>query len=373
MIESLSRFLSSLLSERSGFSNQKSSNRVIDMEKLGVLTGGGDSPGINAAIRAVVRKAKDEGLDVVGFKNGWAGLLDDDKQVLQRNDVSGILPIGGTFLGSSRTNPFSIEGGTDKAVENYEKNDLDALIAIGGDDTLGVAHKLRDYDINAVGIPQTIDNDLAETEYSIGFNSALSQVMKAVDQLHTTAYSHHRVMVLEVMGRDSGWIALFGGLAGGADSILVPEKPFHVKDVKSRIKERESAGKKFSIVVISEGASPAELDQQITRESGTDSFGHVKLGGIGHYLKDQLDAILEMPIRVTTLAYLQRGGEPTAFDRLLATRYGVKAVELCLNGQFDYMTASRGNEIKPVSLEKVIANSPKPIDDHLLEMKDLFY
>ncbi|MFP4135609.1 MAG: 6-phosphofructokinase [Candidatus Acetothermia bacterium] len=343
------------------------------MDKLGILTGGGDSPGINAAIRAIVRKAKDEGVDVLGFKNGWAGLLKDDKEELERGDVSGILPVGGTFLGSSRTNPFSIEGGPDQAVENYEANELDALIPIGGDDTLGVAHKLRDYDINAVGIPQTIDNDLAETEYSIGFNSAFSQVMKAVDQLHTTAYSHHRVMVLEVMGRDSGWIALFGGLAGGADSILVPEEPFKVKDVKERIKERESAGKNFSIIVISEGASPKEVDQQITRESGTDSFGHVKLGGIGHYLKDQLAAILDMPIRVTTLAYLQRGGEPTAFDRLLATRYGVKAVELCLEGEFGYMTASKGNRIEAVGLEKVIANSPKPIDDHFLEMKDLFY
>jgi len=343
------------------------------VDKLGVITGGGDSPGINAAIRAVVRRAKDEGINVVGFKNGWAGLLDDDKQILNRRDVSGILPVGGTFLGSSRTNPFSLETGPEKAVERYESNGLDGLIVIGGDDTLGVAHKLRDYDINAVGIPQTIDNDLAETEYSIGFNSALSQVMKAVDQLHTTAFSHHRVMILEVMGRDSGWIALFGGLAGGADSILVPEEPFRVKDVKGRIKDRESAGKHFSIVVISEGASPKGLDQQITRESGTDSFGHVKLGGIGHYLKDQLDAILDMPIRVTTLAYLQRGGEPTAFDRLLATRYGVNAVELCLDGQFDQMVASKGNKIEPVSLEKVIVNSPKPIDSHLLEMKDLFY
>jgi len=343
------------------------------MDKIGLITGGGDSPGINAAIRAVVRKAKSEDMEVTGFKNGWAGLLEDDSKVLTRNDVSGILPIGGTLLGSSRTNPFSIPDGPEKAVENYEKNDLDAIIAIGGDDTLGVAHKLRDHGVNAVGIPQTIDNDLAETEYSIGFSSALTQVMKAVDQLHTTAYSHHRVMILEVMGRDSGWIALFGGLAGGADSILVPEEPFNVKDVKSRIKERESAGKHFSIVVISEGASPAGLDQQITRESGTDSFGHVKLGGIGHYLKDQLDAIMDMPIRVTTLAYLQRGGEPTAFDRLLATRCGISAVELCLEGDFDRMTAFDGSEVNPVSLEKVIANSPKPIDDDLLRMKDLFY
>ncbi len=343
------------------------------MDKIGLVTGGGDSPGINAAIRAVVRKALDEAIEVVGFRNGWAGLLEDDKEELSRKDVSGVLPIGGTLLGSSRTNPFSIEGGPEDVKENYEKNDLDALIAIGGDDTLGVAHNLRDYDINAVGIPQTIDNDLAETEYSIGFSSAVNEVMKAVDNLHTTAYSHHRVMVLEVMGRDSGWIGLFGGLAGGADSILVPEEPFNVKDVKARIKERESAGKHFSIVVVSEGASPEGLDQQITRETGTDSFGHVKLGGIGHYLKDQLDAILDMPIRVTTLAYLQRGGEPTAFDRLMATRCGINAVKMCLEGEFDRMTAFDGSKVESVSLEKVIANSPKPIGDELLRMKDLFY
>lgn len=346
---------------------------MINLKKIGLITGGGDSPGINAAIRAVVRKARAENLEVIGFKSGWAGLLEDDKQTLDRQDVSGILPVGGTMLGSSRTNPFSIDGGAQQAKNHYEENDLDAIIIIGGDDTLGVAHKLRDYDVNAVGIPQTIDNDLAETEYSIGFDSALTQVSQSLDKLHTTAFSHHRVMILEVMGRDSGWIALLGGIAGGADVILVPEKRFCVRDVKKRIKERESAGKYFSLVVIAEGAKPQDLDQQITRETGTDSFGHVKLGGIGHYLSDQLEAVLDMPIRVTTLAYLQRGGAPTPFDRLLATRCGVTAVELCFEGKFDVLTALQANKIKPVSLENVIANSPKPIDDHLLRMKDLFY
>jgi len=346
---------------------------VIKLKKIGLITGGGDSPGINAAIRATVRKARAENLEVVGFKNGWAGLLEDDKKRLGRQDVSGILPVGGTMLGSSRTNPFSIEGGPEQVTENYSSNHLDAIIIIGGDDTLGVGHQLKDYDVNAVGIPQTIDNDLAETEYSIGFDSALTQVSQSLDKLHTTAFSHHRVMILEVMGRDSGWIALLGGIAGGADVILVPEKPFCVRDVKKRVKERESAGKYFSLVVIAEGAKPQELDQQITRETGTDSFGHIKLGGIGHYLSDQLEAVLNMPIRVTTLAYLQRGGKPTAFDRLLATRYGVSAVEFCLEGKFNVLTALQANRVKPVSLENVIANSPKPIDDHLLKMKDLFY
>ena len=343
------------------------------MSKIGLVTGGGDSPGINAAIRAVVREGRDNGYEIIGFKNGWAGVIDEDWEELNREDVSGILPLGGTILGSSRTNPFSQEEGGDRIKEIYEKNDLSSIIVIGGDDTLGVAHKLKDYGINAVGIPQTIDNDLAGTEFSIGFDSALNRVMQALDQLHTTAYSHHRVMILEVMGRDTGWIGLLGGISGGADAILVPEVKFKVADVKERIKQRESAGKFFSIVVISEGAVPPELDQQITREAETDSFGHVRLGGVGHYLADQLRSILDMPIRVTSLAYLQRGGSPTAFDRLLATRCGVKAVNFCLEGVFDKLTAYRNGSIVPVDLENVVANSPKEISDELLEMKDLFY
>ncbi|MFP4589303.1 MAG: 6-phosphofructokinase [Candidatus Bipolaricaulota bacterium] len=343
------------------------------MEKIGLVTGGGDSPGINATIRAIVRKADSQNRKVVGFENGWAGLLNNQGMQLHRDDVSGILPVGGTMLGSSRTNPFRIEDGPSMIVENYKDRDLSSLIAIGGDDTLSVAHQLRELDLNAVGIPQTIDNDLGLTEYSIGFDSALNRVMEALDQLHTTAYSHHRIMVLEVMGRDSGWIGLLGGLSGGADVILVPEKPFRIKDVETRIKEREKAGRNFSIVTISEGAKPAELDQQVTRESETDQFGHVKLGGIGNYLADQLRTILDMPVRVTTLAYLQRGGRPTAFDRLLATRCGIRAVEFCIEGNFDKMTAMQSNEIVPVELEEVLENSPKSISQRLLGMKDLFY
>lgn len=343
------------------------------MEKIGLVTGGGDSPGINGAIRAIVRKADQQDIAVTGFNNGWAGLIQDNFTELHRDDVSGILPVGGTMLGSSRTNPFSQDGGADKVKKNYEKHNLDALIAIGGDDTLGVAHRLSELDIPAIGIPQTIDNDLSETEYSIGFDSALNRVMEALDQLHTTAFSHHRIMILEVMGRDSGWIGLLGGVSGGADVILVPEERFEVSTVKQRIQNRKEAGRDFSIVAVSEGAKPAELDQQITKESETDEFGHARLGGIGHYLADQLRTILNMPIRVTTLAYLQRGGRPTAFDRLLATRCGVKAVELCQNDVSDKMTAFSDSSIKPVNLEKVIANSPKPLDESLLEMKDLFY
>jgi 6-phosphofructokinase 1 len=343
------------------------------MKRIGILTGGGDSPGINAAIRAIVKKANWEGIETIGFKNGWSGLIENDYQELTLRDVSGTLQVGGTLLGTSRTNPFKSKEDIEKVKKNYKKNKLDALIAIGGDDTLGAAHRLGEHGLNAVGIPQTIDNDLAETEYSIGFDSALNRVMYAVDQLHTTAYSHHRVMVLEVMGRDAGWIGLFGGLSGGADVILVPEENFEISEVEERIKKRAEVGKYFSIVVISEGAKPVELDQQITKDAETDEFGHVRLGGIGHYLANQLREILHLPVRVTTLAYLQRGGQPTAFDRILATRFGVSAVELCIEGKFDRMVALKANKVVPVELEKVIKNSPKPIDKKLLEMRKMFY
>ncbi|MBA7665901.1 Pyrophosphate--fructose 6-phosphate 1-phosphotransferase [subsurface metagenome] len=343
------------------------------IKRIGVLSGGGDSPGINAAIRAIVKKANWEGIEVIGFKNGWSGLIENDYVKLTLKDVSGIIQVGGTKLGTSRTNPYKSDKDIEKVKKNYKKHKIDALIAIGGDDTLGAAHKLKKHGIKAVGIPQTIDNDLAETEYSIGFDSALNIVMHAVDQLHTTAYSHHRVMILEVMGRDAGWIGLFGGLSGGADVILVPEENFEISEIEERIKKRAEVGKYFSIVVISEGAKPVELDQQITKDAETDEFGHVRLGGIGHYLANQLQEILHLPVRVTTLAYLQRGGQPTAFDRILATRFGVSAVELCKEGNFDRMVALKANKVVPVELEKVIKNSPKPIDKKLLEMRKMFY
>lgn len=343
------------------------------MKRIGILTGGGDSPGINAAIRAIVKKANWEGIETIGFKNGWSGLIENDYQELTLRVVSGTLQVGGTLLGTSRTNPFKSKEDREKVKKNYKKNRLDALIAIGGDDTLGAAHRLGEHGLNAVGIPQTIDNDLAETEYSIGFDSALNRVMQSIDQLHTTASSHHRVMILEVMGRDSGWIGLLGGLSGGADAILVPEEPFHISEVKDRIKKRAEMGKYFSIIVISEGATPVELDQQITKDAETDEFGHVRLGGIGHYLANQLREIPQIPVRVTTLAYLQRGGQPTAYDRILATRFGVKAVELCMDGNFDKMVALKANKIVPVELKNVISNSPKQIDKELLDMRKMFY
>lgn len=342
------------------------------MKRLGVLTGGGDSPGINAAIRAIVRKSYEEGIEVIGYDEGWLGVIGSRKRTLKPEDVSGILPVGGAILGSSRTNPFKKDEGPTRVKEVYKKNKLDALIVIGGDDTLGVAHRLKNHGINAIGIPQTIDNDIAETEYSIGFDSAIRTVTDALDSLHTTAYTHHRILILEVMGRDTGWIGLIGGLAGGADVILVPEREFKISQVKERIEKRMKMGKHFSLIVISEGAKPAELDQQISKGAELDEFGHVRLGGIGHYVADQLREIMELPVRVTTLAYLQRGGVPTAFDRVLATRFGAKAVELAMEGTFDVMTALRANKIVPVKLGTALAKL-KPIDEELLNLADLFY
>ncbi|MFQ5795344.1 MAG: 6-phosphofructokinase [Candidatus Bipolaricaulia bacterium] len=342
------------------------------MNRIGMLSGGGDSPGINAALRAVVRRAHEEDIETVGFREGWLGVIEDRSQPLTLKDVSGILPVGGTLLGSSRTNPFAIDGGPEKIVETYQKNGLDVVIAIGGDDTLGVAHKLSQYDLNMVGIPQTIDNDVAETEYCIGFDSAVTAVTDALDKLHTTAFSHHRILALEVMGRDSGWIGLLGGLAGGADVVLVPERKFKISEVQERIEKRQQMGKSFSIIVVSEGAKPVGLEQQVTGAPEVDAFGHVKLGGVGHYIADQLSKTMNLPVRVTTLAYLQRGGSPTAFDRILATRFGVKAVELALEGNFDKMVAIQADRIVPVELAKVIGQT-RHIDQELLKLTDLFY
>ncbi len=342
------------------------------IKRIGLLTGGGDSPGINAAIRAVVRRAWKEKIEVIGYLGGWAGPLEKRTRVLDRESTSGILPIGGTILGSSRTNPFKIDGGPQKISSNLRSDQIDVLIAIGGDDTLSVAHRIAEYDVKAIGIPQTIDNDLALTDYSIGFSSALATITDALDKLHTTAYSHHRVLILEVMGRESGWLGLLGGLAGGADIILIPETPFSVSAVYHQINERKQRGKYFSIIVISEGASQKELAGQVVQEEEVDAFGHVKLGGIGDSLGRELNKFLNLPARVTTLAYLQRGGISDPFDRILATRFGVAAVEFAGDGLFDKMTALQGSDIVPVKLADVLAASPQAVNTKLIELSALF-
>ncbi|MEE8593478.1 MAG: ATP-dependent 6-phosphofructokinase [Candidatus Bipolaricaulota bacterium] len=339
--------------------------------RIGVITGGGDSPGINAAIRSIVRFGAVHDIDVVGFLEGWRGPLENLVQPLTMADVSGILHIGGTILGSSRTNPFNESGGVEKVIETMRINSIDCLIAIGGDDTLGVAHRLAEYDMRAIGIPQTIDNDIALTDYSLGFFSALDAITDALDRLHSTAASHHRVLILEVMGRDAGWLSLMGGVAGGADVILIPEERFDVDSIFRKIKRRESLKKRFSIVIVAEGATPEGLGGQVVDEAEVDAFGHMRLGGVGQYIANRLSERMHMPVRVTNLAYLQRGGSPSPFDRILAARFGVAAIEFALEGTFDVMMALHGMKIEAVPLGDVLS-APRPVPEGLYYLIDLF-
>ena len=339
--------------------------------RIGVITGGGDSPGINAAIRSIVRFGAVHDIDVVGFLEGWRGPLENLVQPLTMADVSGILHIGGTILGSSRTNPFNRSGGVEKVIETMRINSIDCLIAIGGDDTLGVAHRLAEYDVRAIGIPQTIDNDIALTDYSLGFFSALGAITDALDRLHSTAASHHRVLILEVMGRDAGWLSLMGGVAGGADVILLPEERFDVDSIFRKIKRRESLKKRFSIVIVAEGATPEGLGGQVVDEAEVDAFGHMRLGGVGQYIANRLSERMHMPVRVTNLAYLQRGGSPSPFDRILAARFGVAAIEFALEGTFDVMMALHGMKIEAVPLGDVLS-APRPVPEGLYYLIDLF-
>ncbi len=341
------------------------------MTRAGVLTGGGDSPGINAALRSIVRFGEKHGVDVVGFQEGWKGPIENLSRPLTSSDVSGILHIGGTILSSSRTNPFRISGGPEKVVETLKANAIDFLIAIGGDDTLGVAHRLAEFGLQAVGIPQTIDNDIGLTDYTLGFSSALAAITDALDRLHTTAASHHRVLILEVMGRDAGWLSLMGGLAGGADVILIPEEPFDVDAIFRKIKRREHLKKRFSIVIVAEGAQPDGAAGQVVEEAEVDQFGHARLGGVGQFVANQLSERMRIPVRVTNLAYLQRGGSPSPFDRILATRFGAASIEFALHGQFDVMTAIHGTKIVPVPLGEALAH-PRPVDENLRYLVDLF-
>ena len=318
-------------------------------KRLGILTGGGDCPGLNAVIRAVTRRSLDRGLDVVGFRDGWKGLIERNSQELGRQRISGILPRGGTILGTSRTNPFKVESGADTVVANLRALEVDALVAIGGEDTLGVAARLyEERELPVVGVPKTIDNDLSATDYTVGFDTAVAICTEAIDRLHTTAESHNRVMVVEVMGRHTGWIAVHSGIAGGADVILIPEQPTPIDEVCSLLDRRHQGGKDFSIVVVSEGyeleglADAGELDE----------FGHARFGlrGVGDALARQIESRTGFETRVTVLGHVQRGGSPTPRDRVLATRLGLKAADLAYEERFGRMTALRGDEIIDVSL-----------------------
>jgi len=340
--------------------------------KVGILSGGGDAPGINAVIRAVVRKSiQDYGYETVGIKDGWRGLIDGEFIPLDLKTTGGMLFRGGSILGTSRTNPFKREDGPQRILKNVETHGIEAVVAIGGDDTLGVALKLHEIGLPCVGVPKTIDNDLAGTDYTFGFQTAVSIACEALDRLHTTAESHHRVIILEVMGRYTGWIALEAGIAGGADAILIPEKPFDVDEVCEYIRRRRRRGRTFSLVVAAEGAKPKE-GEEIVYSSGVDEFGHARLGGVGYYLGKEIEKRMDIETRVVVLGHLQRGGSPIAFDRVLATRYGIAAIDLVQKGKFGQMVALRGNEIVFVPLKDVVGKR-KTVDLKLYEIAKVFF
>jgi len=340
--------------------------------KVGILSGGGDAPGINAVIRAVVRKGFQHYRDeIVGIKDGWRGLLEGEFLPLDLKSASGILPRGGSILGTSRTNPFKQESGARKILKNAKKNGIEAVVVIGGEDTLSVAYKMGEFGLKCIGVPKTIDNDLPGTDYTFGFNTAVTIATEALDRLHTTAEAHHRVIILEVMGRYTGWIALEAGLAGGADVILIPEKPFDVKEVCEYIKRRQERGRNFSIIVVAEGAKP-KGGKEIVYSESIDEFGHIRLGGVGYYLGKEIEKCLSIETRVVVLGHLQRGGSPTAFDRILATRFGIAAIDLVHEEKFGYMVAIKGNKIVSVPL-KDVAGKRKTVDLELYDIASVFF
>ncbi|MGH9556919.1 MAG: 6-phosphofructokinase [Terriglobales bacterium] len=328
--------------------------------KVGLLTGGGDCPGLNAVIRAVVRKGifhyEDE---FVGFLEGWRGVLENMTQTLDLQAVAGILPRGGTILRTSRTNPAKHKDGLTRCAENLKQHGVDCLIAIGGDDTMTVALKLMQAGVKVIGVPKTIDNDLGGTDVCFGFDTAVNIATEAIDRVHTTAEAHNRVMVVEVMGRDSGWIALYSGVAGGADVILIPERPFDIEEVAETIKRRHARGRYFSVVVVAEGAKfSSEVDPAhgapVVTNLARDEFGHVRLGGIGAVLEREIENRTGFETRNVVLGHIQRGGSPTAFDRMLATRYGMGAIDMAHQEKFGSMVALKGTDIVSIPLADAI-------------------
>ena len=337
--------------------------------RVGILTGGGDCPGLNAVIRAAVRKGifhyKDE---FVGFLEGWRGVVENQTRPLNAESVSGILHLGGTILRTSRTNPRKIEGGIDKCLASIKANNLDALITIGGDDTQGVANALVEKGVKIVGVPKTIDNDLSGTDACFGFDTAVSIATEAIDRLHSTAEAHNRVIVCEVMGRDAGWIAITSGIAGGADAIGVPEKPMDIDHIAKILKHRHDNGKKFSIVVVAEGAK-LPSGEKATQGSKLDAFGHERLSGIGQAVAELIEQKTGYETRSVNLGHTQRGGTPTAYDRMLATRYGTAAIDLVHQGNFGRLVVLRGTEITSIPLKDAIAKT-RTIGDDLIALAD---
>ena len=340
--------------------------------KVGILSGGGDAPGINAVIRAVVRKGIEHyGYEIVGIRDGWRGLLEGKFLSLDLKAASGVLPRGGSILGTSRINPFKHQRGAKKMLRNARKAGIEAFVVIGGEDTLGVTHKMSELGLECVGVPKTIDNDLAGTDYTFGFHTAVAIATEALDRLHTTAEAHHRVIILEVMGRYTGWIALEAGLAGGADAILIPEKPFDIDEVCEYIRRRKERGRNFSIIVVAEGAKP-KGGEEIVYSKGVDEFGHVRFGGVGYYIGKEIERRMDIETRVVVLGHLQRGGSPTAFDRILATRFGIAAIDLVHQGEFGRMVALQGNKIVSVPLKDVVGKR-KTVDLELYDIASVFF
>src|SRR5439155_24525774 len=340
--------------------------------RVGVLTGGGDCPGLNAGIRAVVRKGERQyGDRLVGFRDGWKGVIDNVTMPLDVERCRGILPRGGTILGTSRTNPYKVDEGVARVLKTLDAEAVAALVAIGGEDTLGVAHRLEGEGVRVVGVPKTIDNDLSATDVTFGYHTAVQIATDAIDRLHTTAESHDRVMVVEVMGRHAGWIALSSGMAGGADVILVPEAPFDIAEVCDRLRQRHDAGSSFSIVVVAEGAVPVAGTMKL-QDAGIDEFGHVRLGGIGAALAPEIEAHTGFETRVTILGHVLRGGTPTAFDRILATRFGLAAIDAVHDGAFDMMVALRGNEIVRVPLADAVTTLKTVPPERIADAEVLF-
>ncbi len=337
----------------------------VNVKKIGILTGGGDCPGLNAVIRAVVRRAQSFGIEVLGSRNGWLGLISGDVEPLTSFSVIGILPKGGTILGTSRVNPLRSTEDRQKLLTNVQRYGLDALIAVGGDGTLSAARDLHVLGVPIVGVPKTIDNDLRGTDYTFGFDTAVNVVRDAIDRLHTTAESHHRVMVVEVMGHRVGWIATLGGLAGGADFILIPEKPYRMEDMCAVLENRRKRGRSFSIVVVAEGAAPAG-------EPPPEKVGEGTTTGIGYRLAREIESRLGIETRVTVLGHIQRGGSPTAFDRIIATRFGIRAVDLVREGKFGCMVALQGTRIVSVTLDEAVAG-PKTVDLEQFADAEVFF
>jgi 6-phosphofructokinase 1 len=337
------------------------------------MTGGGDCPGLNAVIRAVVRRAIETyEYEVVGIKSGWAGLIDRNFVPLNLYSISGLLFRGGTILGTSRTNPFAVEGGVERISDNMKRLALDALVAIGGEDTLGVAAKLYEKGLQVVGVPKTIDNDVEGTDFTVGFHTAVSVAADAIDRLQTTAESHNRIVIVEVMGRHAGWIATYAGVAGGADMVIIPEEDYDLDQISQSLLKRHSRGKNFSIVVVAEGARSDVDDDLVIQDEKTDAFGHVRLGGIGHELAHEIEKRTQIETRYTVLGHVQRGGTPTCFDRILATRFGVRAVDLIAEGNFGKMVGVRGMKIVSTPLKECMAKV-KLVDHEMIEIAKVFF